>query len=315
MATIRNFQPGDEAVQVAIYNQAATRLPKFKPATMIEVQRRSRVRGFDPSTRFFVEDNGQVVGYVNYQTNGRVSYPWCLPGHEHLAEPLFQRALEAMRERGLRQVFTAYRGDWATVLDFFQCHGFRQARTMVNFVVDLIDMPTPPARPSSQVTAVTPADIPAILQLMPEVLRLHTVAELEKYLFHNPFFTGDALFMLRNRSNDAPVAIGILVVDPSYADPKVVDADMPCYRLGAFGTEGMSTKRINGLFSFLASKEHNINALGLDLLGYAAFRLRDVDDIGALAAQVPSDAPALVQFYQRVFQRQGGFPEWARELV
>ena len=38
--TIRTFQPGDEATQVAIYNEAAAALPRFKPATAVEVQRR-----------------------------------------------------------------------------------------------------------------------------------------------------------------------------------------------------------------------------------------------------------------------------------
>src|SRR5262249_51646942 len=32
--TIRTFQPGDDAVQVSIYNEAAADLPKFKPATI-----------------------------------------------------------------------------------------------------------------------------------------------------------------------------------------------------------------------------------------------------------------------------------------
>lgn len=314
MAAFRNFQPGDEAVQVAIYNAAGAKLPRFKPATLIEVQRRSRARDFDPRSRFYAEVDGKVVGYVSCLANGRLSYPWVLPGQEHLAEPLFQHALQALRQRGLSKVFAAYRGDWPTVLDFFRSQGFQQVREMVNFIVDLVDMPTPPARPSSQISAVTTADIPALFQLMPEALRARTPEELEKHLFHNPYFTPDALFMLRNRSNDKPVAVGILVVDPAYADPKKVDSAMPCYRLGAFGTEGMATKRINGLFSFLAGKEYNVHALGLDLLGQAAFKLRDVDDIDALAGQVSSDVPSLLQFYQRVFRRQGSFPVLEREL-
>src|SRR5262245_60471321 len=45
---IRTFQPGDEAVQAEIYNEAAAALPKFKPATSPEVQRRTRAGDFDP---------------------------------------------------------------------------------------------------------------------------------------------------------------------------------------------------------------------------------------------------------------------------
>ncbi len=314
MATIRNFQPGDEAAQVAVYNQAAAQLPRFKPATVLEVQRRSRVRGFEPGPRLFAEENGQIVGYISSQATGRIGYPWCLPGHEQQAAPLLQQALAALGQRGLGQVFAAYRGDWGSILDFFRQQGFRQVREMVNFVVDLVDMPTPPSLPSSSIAAVTPADVPAIFRIMPEVLHARTPAELEKHLFRNPFFTADALFMLRSRTTDEPVAVGILVTDPTFANPKKVDAYQPSYRLGTFGSEGMLTERINGLFSFVASKEHNIYALGLDLLGHACYRLREKDDIDALAGQVPSDVPSLLQFYQRGFQRQGSFPVLERAL-
>src|SRR5207237_1205884 len=93
---IRTFQPGDEAIQAALYNEAAGALPKFKPATAPEVQRRTRARDFDPSMRFFAEEGGRPVAYALYNANGRVSYPWCLPGYERLAEPLFQHLLGSM---------------------------------------------------------------------------------------------------------------------------------------------------------------------------------------------------------------------------
>src|SRR5438105_2386744 len=79
---IRNFEPGDEAAQVGIYNEAAGSLPRFKPATLDEVRRRSKATDFDPGTRFYAVDGGQVVGYAVFQANGRVSYPWCRSGQE-----------------------------------------------------------------------------------------------------------------------------------------------------------------------------------------------------------------------------------------
>src|SRR3712207_6107443 len=85
---IRNYQPGDEAAQAALYNEAGAELPKFKPATTQEVQRRTRGRDFDPDLRFFAEDGGRVVGYVTGNANGRVSYPWCRKGAEQAAGPL-----------------------------------------------------------------------------------------------------------------------------------------------------------------------------------------------------------------------------------
>jgi hypothetical protein len=312
--TIRTFQPGDEAVQVAIYNEAAAALPRFKPATVPEVQRRTRARDFDSAMRFFAVEGGRPVAYSVFNPNGRVSYPWCCAGHEALAEQLFNHVLEAMRQRGMKQAFAAYRGDWTAVNDFFLKNGFSRARDMVNFVVDVIELPTAPARRSSAITPLEKRDVPGVLALAPEVLRVRTAAELERHLFANPYFPPEALFALRSRTGDSVTALGVLVTEPTYADPKAVDAAMPCFRLGAFGTEGMQTKRIKGLFSFLARADHNLPALGLDLIGHAALRLGDDDDIASLAAQVPSDAPHLLRFYEKNFRRQGSFPVFERDL-
>ena len=57
----------------------------------------------------------------------------------------------------------------------------------------------------------------------------------------------------------------------------------------------MQTKRLNGLFSFLSRGDRDAMALGLDLLGQAAFRLRETE-VSCLAAQVPSDASHLLRF-------------------
>jgi hypothetical protein len=310
---IRTFQPGDEAAQVNLFNEAAVSLPKFKPATLDEVRRRRRDAAFDPNTRFFALDEaGQPVGYATFHANGRVSYPWCRPGHESAAESLFAKVLETMRARGLPRAFAAYRGDWPQC-DFFVAHGFRLVREMVNFVINLVDMPTPAARASNFIAPMRQEDVPAVFALAPRALRVGTPEELERHLFHNPYFGPDALYALRTRRDGPPIAAGILVEDPAYADPRQVDAAMPCYRLGAFGTEGMQCKRINGLFSFLAEPGRDCSPLALDLVGHAALRLNRTD-AEVLAAQVPSDVPHLTRFYQRYFQRQGSFPVFELEL-
>jgi hypothetical protein len=313
--TIRNFQSGDEAAQVAIYNEAAAHLPKFKPATIPDVQRRAQARDFDPGQRFFALENDKVVGYAILNANGRVGFPWCLKGHEQAAEPLWQALEAGLRQRKLRRAFAAYRGDWPAVLEFFQKHGFRQTREMVNFVTALLDMPTAPGRPSSALTPLRATDVPGVFALAPQLFRAATAADLEKHIFHNPRIDPQALFVLRSRADNSPVAAGILILEPSYADPRQVDAQMPCYRLGAFGTEGMHTKRINGLFSFVARADNNLTPLGLDLLGHAVYRLRMSDEVDTLAAQVPSDVPHLLRFYERNFRRQGSFPVLERELA
>jgi GNAT superfamily N-acetyltransferase len=304
---IRNFQPGDEALQVDIYNTAAGRLPKFKLATAQEVQRRVRAGDFDPEQRFYAVEAGRVVGYALVNANGRVSLPWCLPDFEHAAPLLFAKVLEAARKRGLAKVFAAYREDWPVVHDFFIKQGFVRARSMVNYLIEFIDMPTPSDRASSAMTPLAPADVPAIYTWMPEALRADGPKKLHDHLFKNPYFHGDAAFALRNRQGE-PMAAGIVVYDPSYADPHAVDPAMPCFRLGAFGTEGMQSKRLKGLFSFLARPDASLPALAMDLMAHAAHRLREHDDVTGLAGQAATDAPELLAFYERNFKKQGSFP-------
>lgn len=311
---IRTFQPGDEALQATIYNRAAGALPRFKPATTQEVQRRCRARDFDPAAHCFVEEMGETVGYAHYSANGRVSNAWTLPGYEALAGPLLTQVLNRMKERGLRKAFAAYRGDWLDVHDFLLSQGFAKSRDIVNYLIDLVDMPTPPARPSSGITPLRPDDLSGLFTLVPGLVQSLSVADWEKHLFRNPSFQADSLFAVRGRAGNAPLAIGILVTDSTYANPNAVDANMPCYRLGAFGNELMSVKRINGLFSFLAGSDAKLSPLGLDLMGHAAYRLRESDEIESLAAQAPSDIEGLTRFYQRNFRRQGSFPVFEREL-
>src|SRR5262249_61748587 len=101
---------------------------------------------------------------------------------------------------------------------------------------------------------------------------------------------------------------------PPCGAPTRGHAPMPCYRLGAFGTQTMQAKRIKGLFSCLVRNDQHANALGLDLLGHAALRVQDSDDIDVLAAQVPSDVPHLLRFYELNFRRQASFPVLERDL-
>ena len=104
-----------------------------------------------------------------------------------------------------------------------------------------------------------------------------------------------------------------MVLRSGYADIANIDSNMPCYRMGAFGTEGLSAKRVNGLFSFLAAPNNNFFSLASDLFSHAA-NLLDEAELGYMTAQAPSDAPWLVSFYERHFKLQGSFPEYHRRL-
>jgi hypothetical protein len=311
--TIRTFQPGDDVAQVSIYNEAAGELPRFKPASLDEVRRRCRDADFDPTTRFYAIAGNRPVGYATFQHNGRISFPWCRKGHELFAEPLLDRVLASMQQRGMRRAFAAYRGDWPLQLEFFLAHGFQQTREVINYAVDLVEMPTPAARTTTGITPLTPADLPAVLELGAGVLRVTDLPRLETQLFRNPYYPPESLFALRGRDGGRPVAVGLLVTHPDYALPKQLDGAMPCYRLGAFGSEELSTKRINGMFSFLAADNPDLMPHGLDLLTYATGRLESTT-VETFAAQAPSNAPHLTRFYKSLFRRQGGFPVLERDL-
>ncbi len=313
---LRIFQPGDDVAQLVIYNTAAAQLPHFKPATLDEIRRRCAASDFDPATRLYAIEAGQPVAYATFADSGRIGYPWCLPGHEAAAEPLLAAVLDALRTRGLTTAWTAYRGDWQPVGEFLTAHGFRVARRMLNYVLDLVEMPTPAASGRRAISPLRPDDLPELLSWCPGLLRVSTPAALEGYLFHNPYFSPESLFALRDGDGRA-VAAAILIVDSRYADPKKVDAQMPCFRLGAWGTEGLTHKRINGLISILVPPTGPGRESGqqqaLDLLTTAAVRLADTD-ISTLAAQVSDDQEHLARFYRSYFRAQGSFPIYQREL-
>ena len=310
---IRNFQVGDEIVQAEIYNEAAALLPKLKLVTAEDIRRRSRSRDFDPAARFVAEVDGSVVGYCGFHASGRTSYPWCRAGFEHVRQPLFERVIQVLIAGGYHSAFAAYRRDWPEVAQFLLDNGFRHARDMVNFVISEADMPTRPSVHRNPLTPLQPRDIPAVAQMGLGVLRTGSEESLRRHLFHNPYFSSESLFAVRDRSGDEPVAAGILVADITYANPADLDADMPCFRLGAFGAEEVQTKRVNGLFSFLTREGAETSSLALDLMGQALDQFEDTVG-GTLAAQVPSDATHLLRFYERYFKRQGAFPVFERRF-
>jgi len=302
---IRTFLPGDEVAQAAVFNVAANALPGFKPAVAADVQRRTRARAFDPTARFYAETGGAVVGYCALEPDqGRVSFPWCRKGHEAIAGPLLEAALGDAKRRGLARVFTAYRADWAFIQHYFTARGFVRAREVVNFCADPVELPTLLSRSKLPMNRIRREDVPAIAELGRGVIRLPD-DKLEAHLFANPFFPAEALLLLRD-SHGAPIACGFGYDCATYADVKKVDPLAPCFRLGAFGTEGLNTKRVNGMFSYVAKPEHALTA-GLALLGELSLELTE-GSVTALAAQCGTDAPHLMAFYTRYFKEQGRFP-------
>lgn len=309
---IRTFQPGDEVAQAALFNVAAYALPGFKPATADEVRKRTRGRGFDPGARFYAEAGGQVVGYCMLEPEQRrIGHPWCKKGHEAVAGPLFDAALQAARDRGLTAVFAAYRRDWHPVLQFFADRGFAAARDVINYWADPVDLPTLVNRSRLPIDRLQRADVPALAAMGKGLIRL-PAERLENYLFANPYFPAEAFLVLRG-PDGAPKAVGVGLESGTYADVKKVDPLAPCFRLGAFGTEGLNTKRVNGLFSFVVANPQEALTAGLALLSEASQEMTD-GTVTALAAQCPSDVPHLANFYARYFKEQGRFPVLEKQL-
>jgi len=311
---VRTFQPGDEDAQVAIYNRVAASWPGFKPAKPEEIRRRTVARRFRADLRFIAEVDGQIVGYCNGSPDGRVSYPWCLPGHESYQSMLMDCVIMALQSESIPVAYAAYHQEWTQVRDFLTAHQFVETRQMVNYVLSLMETPTLTGLVSRAIRPIEPGDINGVHALGPDVWRCG-VQQLESHLFRNAYFPPESIFVMQSRSSNEVIAVALVINEPSYADPTKIDPSMPCFRLAAFGTEGTSVKRIHGMYSVLTPAGQDATNLALDMLGYAIDRHCDSDTAPeALAAQVPSDVPRLVRFYDRYFRKQGSFPVFERRL-
>ncbi len=307
---IRHYQPGDEEAQARVYNTAAGLLPRFKPATAEEITRRYKAPSFDPSSRFYAIEDSQIVGYAGFDRNGRISYPWCLTGREQVQEPLLDAVLTAMIGLGLTEAWAAYRGDWTPILDGLAAHGFARNREMINFIAPASRLPRLPLPESFSLGPLTREDISELLALRQAVCGEGDPDALAQFYWGNPYFGEESLFALRRRADKRIAGAGMLVINPLFADPTRLDSAMPCYRLGAFGTEAERHKRVSGMFSGL----YDTQATGDILLSEAGRRLANAG-LEHMAAQAASDQPEQLSLLDRYFERQASFPIVARRLT
>jgi hypothetical protein len=308
---IRNCLPADAEDEAAVYNVVAARLPGFRPVTPDQVRRATTARAGDQPGRLCAEEGGRLVGYTAFEPTGRVHYPYCLPGYERMAHQLFGAALRTLADRQVARAFAACRADWPDQVEFFEDHEFVRVREVVNFSQSIAELPTMFQRPGLNVSLARPEDVPAVEALVPGLLRLRGPA-LADYLFKNPAFPADALYVLRGRDG-AVQGAGVLVDDGACAGLAELDPRDPTFWAGAFGTEGLAGRRVNGLFSFLAAPDKDSVLVGQDLLWYGTSRM-ERNTFELLAAQVPTDAPHLLGFYERYFERRGSFPVFEREV-
>ena len=263
--------------------------------------------------RFYATENGEVVGYAVFSPFGRVSFPWCLPGAEILREPLLDAMIAEMKKRNIADAWAAYRADWSPVLEFLCKHEFIEKCAMVNFVAEISNLHAADHLPVNRVVEhLQRDDLPRVVKLTPALFADTDLRALDRFLWENPFYNfPERLLALKEPRTGEIHAVSLLVSDGRFADPSKIDSSMPCFRLGAFGTERERHKRVNGLFSCVFRDEGDA-----DLLLHAALATTSGrSNLTFLAAQAPSDSPALCHWYDRHFQRQGSFPILSRKLL
>jgi hypothetical protein len=309
---IRSYQPGDEFAQARIYNVAAGSLPGFKPAKPEEIARRLHAGDADPQSMFYATENGEVVGYAVFGSNGRVSFPWCSPGAETLQEPLLDTVVANMNRRRLTEAWVTYRADWSPVLDFLHRHNFTQIRSMINYVAETSRLPALDRLPPTRlITKLERDELPRLATFMPANFGKLDAPALGQFFWENPFYAfPDHLLALKDAESGETKGVSLVVLDDRFADPAKIDSSMPCFRLGAFGTESQRHKRVNGLYSCLFVDEQD----GDLLLAASLAAISGKSTLKHLAAQAPSDAQALCAWYDRHFERQGSFPILSRRL-
>ena len=243
---------------------------------------------------------------------GRISFPWCLPGAEAAQEPLLEQIVREMKSRGIPNAWAAYRGDWLQVIDFLRERGFTQNRSMINYVAETSRIPALGQLSSNRLmTRLDRSELPRLAALAPVLFAELDVHALEQFFWENPFYSfPDHLLALKDPGTGEILGVSSLVVDDRFADPTKIDSSMPCFRLGAFGTESQRHKRVNGLYSCVFAKETD----GDLLLAASVAALPNPSKLAHLAAQAPSDAPIICTWYDRFFTRQGSFPILTRSL-
>jgi hypothetical protein len=310
---IRWYEPGDEHRQASIYNAAAGSLPGFKPAKAEEISRRYQAADPDPRSRFYAVENGEVVGYAVFGENARISYPWCLPEAQAWSKPLLEAALAEMEKRKLSEAWAAYRADWSSVLRFLEGQGFVEKRAMINYVGELSALPRREDLPTNRrVERFRRGDLPKLLALAPRLFCDSDVQAIERFFWNHELYRfDDSLVALKDQKNGELLGVSVLVIDDRFAEPTKIDAAMPCFRLGAFGTECQRHKRVNGLFSCIFADEAEGELMMM--LDSVWSRARE-SGLTHIAAQAPSDVPSICALYDRHLRRQATFPILARHV-
>jgi hypothetical protein len=182
----------------------------------------------------------------------------------------------------------------------------------MNFVAEVTKLPDEPVHSELNITALARQEVPDAYALDPSAFAVASALELEKAWLDGPYLSGESLFALRDASG-ALLGVGIAIVDDRFADPTKIDSAMPCFRLGGVRTESERTKRVNGLFSYVARPGPENHRFGRLLLGEARRRF-DRAGLRSAAGQCPDDRLVELSFFRIYFREQCAFPVFVRQL-
>ena len=122
---------------------------------------------------------------------------------------------------------------------------------MINYWADPVDLPTMVNRSKLPINRLKREDMPASRRWARGSSAFPTKAR--GLFLLQPVLPGPRHSWCCATATGTPLAVAIGLESRTYADVKKIDPLAPCFRLGAFGTEGLNTKRVNGLFSFLVA--------------------------------------------------------------
>src|SRR5262249_8797105 len=128
---------------------------------------------------------------------------------------------------------------------------FRDKRQMINYVAEVEQLlPDTPLPPDRIVEPLRPEEMGDLHALIPDIDPNDDARRFQRFYAENPFydFSGQ-IIALKEAGTGRILGIAHLVVESRFADPTQINAAMPCFRFGTFGTERERHKRVNGLFS------------------------------------------------------------------
>lgn len=152
MLTIRSFLQGrDEEVWLEMVNAAYREYDDFRPSTIEDMEKAEKSPNFDPTGRFIAEWKGEPVGCVNAyvdkkrkEKKGFIRTLAVIPEFRRrgIGKTLVEKAIESLRERGMKSVETWTEEDRVACKSLFGSFEFQLIRVFSNMRMSLKTIPS-----------------------------------------------------------------------------------------------------------------------------------------------------------------------------